>query len=194
MTQTALPVDWATTMNNLANAYRNRIRGDRAENIEQALAAYQQALTVMTQTALPVDWATTMNNLATAYSDRIRVDRTADNIAGALAAITAQGLPGGIYTDQLQRPLPRPFYCSAYNDPERNALERDTDGSQEDRPNFDASQALGFWRFYTILPRNEEGLAINRIEIPAEKIYVPVDEWFWNADPNRCLDPASCGG
>jgi len=122
------------------------------------------------------------------------VDRTADNIAGALAAITAQGLPGGIYTDQLQRPLPRPFYCSAYNDPERNALERDTDGSQEDRPNFDASQALGFWRFYTILPRNEEGLAINRIEIPAEKIYVPVDEWFWNADPNRCLDPASCGG
>jgi CHAT domain-containing protein/glutaminase len=82
MTQTAMPVEWAQTLNNLANAYRNRIRGDspeerlrlRAENIEQAIAAYEQALTVMTQTAMPVEWAQTLNNLATAYSDRIRGD------------------------------------------------------------------------------------------------------------------------
>ena len=30
--------DWATTQNNLAIAYRNRIREDRAQNIERAIA------------------------------------------------------------------------------------------------------------------------------------------------------------
>ncbi|WP_204136836.1 tetratricopeptide repeat protein, partial [Halomicronema sp. CCY15110] len=62
-----------------------RIRGDKAANIEQAITAYQQALTVMTQTAMPVEWATTMMNLATAYSDRIRGDKAA-NIEQAITA------------------------------------------------------------------------------------------------------------
>ena len=39
MTQQAMPVEWAQTMNNLATAYYSRIRGDRAENIEQAIEA-----------------------------------------------------------------------------------------------------------------------------------------------------------
>ena len=39
-----MPVEWATTMKNLANAYTDRIRGDRAENLERAIDAYQQAL------------------------------------------------------------------------------------------------------------------------------------------------------
>ena len=45
-------------MMNLATAYQNRIRGDRAENLEQAIAAYRQALEVMTRQAMPVEWAT----------------------------------------------------------------------------------------------------------------------------------------
>ena len=45
-------------MMNLANAYSDRIRGDRAENLEQAIAAYQQALEVRTRQAMPVEWAT----------------------------------------------------------------------------------------------------------------------------------------
>ena len=44
-------------MMNLATAYSDRIRGDRAENLEQAIAAYQQALEVMTRQAMPVEWA-----------------------------------------------------------------------------------------------------------------------------------------
>jgi CHAT domain-containing protein len=72
-------------MMNLANAYANRIRGERAENIEQAIAAYQEALQVRTRVAMPVDWATTMMNLAAAYSDRIRGER-AENIEQAIAA------------------------------------------------------------------------------------------------------------
>jgi CHAT domain-containing protein len=85
MTQSAMPVDWATTMMNLATAYYSRIRGDKAENIESAIAAYQESLTVRTQSAMPVDWATTMMNLATAYYSRIRGDK-AENIESAIAA------------------------------------------------------------------------------------------------------------
>ena len=86
-------------MMNLATAYSDRIRGDRAENLEQAITAYRQALEVRTRQAMPVEWATSMMNLATAYSDRIRGDR-AENLEQAIAAyrqalevFTPKGLP-----------------------------------------------------------------------------------------------------
>jgi len=68
-TQEAMPVAWATTMNNLAIAYRVRIRGVRADNLEQAIAAYQQALTVRTQEAMPHDYRQTQRNLGHVYFD-----------------------------------------------------------------------------------------------------------------------------
>lgn len=37
-TREAFPQQWATTQNNLAIAYRDRIRGERADNLEQAIA------------------------------------------------------------------------------------------------------------------------------------------------------------
>ncbi|OUL19007.1 CHAT domain-containing protein, partial [Nostoc sp. 106C] len=64
--------------------YSNRIKGDRADNIETAIAAYSAALTVYTREEFPVDWAVTQNNLANAYSNRIKGDR-ADNIETAIA-------------------------------------------------------------------------------------------------------------
>lgn len=39
-TQTAMPIEWAQTTNNLATAYSDRIKGDRGENIEQAIAPW----------------------------------------------------------------------------------------------------------------------------------------------------------
>ena len=83
--QTSMPTDWATAMNNLANAYAERIRGDRAENLEMAVNTYKQALTVRTQEAMPVMWAQTTNNLATVYVERIRGDR-AENLEMAINA------------------------------------------------------------------------------------------------------------
>ncbi|MFM6517701.1 MAG: tetratricopeptide repeat protein, partial [Microcystis panniformis] len=80
----AFPQDWAMTQNNLAIAYRNRIRGDKAENLETAIAYYQEALKVYTFDAFPQDWAMTQNNLALAYSDRIRGDK-AENLETAIA-------------------------------------------------------------------------------------------------------------
>jgi tetratricopeptide (TPR) repeat protein len=76
-------VDWAGTINNLAAAYNNRIRGERAENLERAIEFYGQALEVHTREDFPVDWATTLNNLANAYSDRIRGER-AENLEKAI--------------------------------------------------------------------------------------------------------------
>ncbi|MFM6350410.1 MAG: tetratricopeptide repeat protein, partial [Dolichospermum sp.] len=64
----AFPQQWASTQNNLANAYSNRIRGDKADNLERAITAYQEALKVYTFDAFPQDWALTKHNLATAYS------------------------------------------------------------------------------------------------------------------------------
>nr|WP_232731833.1 hypothetical protein [Oscillatoria sp. PCC 10802] len=37
--------------------------GDRAENLERAIAAYQAALQVRTREAFPQNWAMTQNNL-----------------------------------------------------------------------------------------------------------------------------------
>jgi tetratricopeptide (TPR) repeat protein len=78
---------WAHTQNNLGIVYGNRIKGDKAENIELAIAAYTLALQVRTPQAFPQDWAVTQNNLGTAYCDRIKGDK-ADNIELAIAAYT----------------------------------------------------------------------------------------------------------
>ncbi|MDJ0557220.1 MAG: tetratricopeptide repeat protein [Microcoleaceae cyanobacterium MO_207.B10] len=76
---------WAQTQNNLASAYINRIRGERAENLENAIAAFHLALSVYTKQDFPMNWATTQNNLATAYRNRIRGER-AENLENAIAA------------------------------------------------------------------------------------------------------------
>jgi hypothetical protein len=52
-TQKDFPEQWAGTKNNLANAYNNRIKGDRAENIELAINHYEQALMVFTPKEYP---------------------------------------------------------------------------------------------------------------------------------------------
>ena len=76
-----------TTQNNLAIAYRDRIRGDRADNLEKAIAAYEAALTVSTREALPPDWARRRTTSASP-THRIRGDR-ADNLEKAIAAYEA---------------------------------------------------------------------------------------------------------
>ena len=45
-TREAFPQDWATTQNNLAAAYCDRIEGSKADNVEAAIKAYEAALTV----------------------------------------------------------------------------------------------------------------------------------------------------
>jgi predicted LPLAT superfamily acyltransferase len=75
---------WAPAMPTQTIAW-SRIRGERADNLEQAIAAYQSALQVYTRDAFPQAWAITQNNLGNAYGDRIRGER-ADNLEQAIAA------------------------------------------------------------------------------------------------------------
>ncbi|MBD2602651.1 MULTISPECIES: CHAT domain-containing protein [Microcystis] len=85
-TREAFPDKWATTQNNLGEAYRNRIRGERANNLELAITAHNLSLEVRTREAFPEDWAGTQNNLGNAYRERIRGER-ADNLELAIVAL-----------------------------------------------------------------------------------------------------------
>ena len=71
-TREAFPQDWASTQNNLANAYRDRIKGSKADNLEAAIKAYEDALTVFTREAFPQDWARrrTISRTPTAIASR----------------------------------------------------------------------------------------------------------------------------
>ncbi|MEY3870236.1 MAG: hypothetical protein RLZZ338_4130 [Cyanobacteriota bacterium] len=87
-TRDAFPYEWATTQNNLANAYCDRIKGEKADNLETAIASYKASLEVYTRDAFPYEWAMTQNNLAIAYQNRIKGEK-ADNIETAIACYLA---------------------------------------------------------------------------------------------------------
>jgi CHAT domain-containing protein/tetratricopeptide (TPR) repeat protein len=82
------PQLWAILQNDFANSLSQMPTGDRAENLERAIAAYTAALEVYTQADFPVEWAMIQTNLGNAYSERIRGDR-AKNLERAFAAYTA---------------------------------------------------------------------------------------------------------
>ncbi len=52
--------------------------GNRAANLEIAIACYEMAFTVFTREAFPEDWAWTQNNLGNAYQNRLHGDRAAN--------------------------------------------------------------------------------------------------------------------
>jgi tetratricopeptide (TPR) repeat protein len=68
-TRERVPLDWATTQNNLGNALRSL--GERESGtarLEEAVAAYRDALKEYTRERVPLQWATTQNNLGAALS------------------------------------------------------------------------------------------------------------------------------
>ncbi len=72
----------------LGNLYQQYPLGNRADNLELAIASYTTALIVYTRDAFPEDWAMTQNNLGNAYYSRINGDR-ADNIERAIECYQA---------------------------------------------------------------------------------------------------------
>lgn len=79
------PAEWALMQGTLGIRYANRIRGDRAENIEAAIQAWNQAHEVYTRHDFPEQWAQTHENIGSAYNIRVRGDR-AENIEAVLKA------------------------------------------------------------------------------------------------------------
>ncbi|MEG4541412.1 tetratricopeptide repeat protein, partial [Microcoleus sp. Aus8_D2] len=78
----------ATTQNNLGMAYLYRIRGEKVENMELAITAFEASLDIYTRDAFPFEWARSQNNLASAYNQRIKGEK-ADNLELAIAAFEA---------------------------------------------------------------------------------------------------------
>ena len=76
------PQQWATAQSLLGIAYY-LMPGERADNLEKAIAYYEAALTVFTPEASLRPWATTQKMLAIAYDDHTRGD-LADNKEKAL--------------------------------------------------------------------------------------------------------------
>ena len=76
---------WVTLHVRLGISLAQNPLGNRAENLEQAIAAYQQALAMQPREAMPFAWAQTTMNLALAYAARIRGER-ADNLEQAIRA------------------------------------------------------------------------------------------------------------
>ncbi|MGB5771503.1 MAG: tetratricopeptide repeat protein, partial [Crocosphaera sp.] len=68
--------------------------GNKGNNMELAITAYNCALEVYTREAFPVQWATTQNNLGAAYRGRIKEDK-AENLE---LAITAYNCALEVYT------------------------------------------------------------------------------------------------
>ena len=96
------------TQNNLGNAYSDRIRGERAENLEAAIAAYRQALEVCTRQAYPSRLGRhpeqpgqCLPAIASAGSGRRTWRRRLRLPAGA-GGLHPPGVPGGLGHDPEQ--------------------------------------------------------------------------------------------
>lgn len=78
------PDSWASIQNELGRSLLQNLSGvHQAENLELAIAAFQQALEVYTRQDWPVQWGQTMNTLGLAYHNRIRGNK-AENMEQAI--------------------------------------------------------------------------------------------------------------
>jgi tetratricopeptide (TPR) repeat protein len=73
------------TQTKLSRAYCDRIRGERANNIEQAIKICELALQVITRETASENWALIQNCLGAAYWERILGDRT-ENLEQSISA------------------------------------------------------------------------------------------------------------
>jgi tetratricopeptide (TPR) repeat protein len=81
------PVFWAMAQYNLGIAYLERLRGERAENLEEAIRYFQRALEIFTPEGSSEDWARIQYNLGIAYLERLRGER-AENLEEAIRHFT----------------------------------------------------------------------------------------------------------
>jgi CHAT domain-containing protein/tetratricopeptide (TPR) repeat protein len=69
------PDDWALHHRNLGGIYLERLWGDKAENLENAIYHLRQALQVHTREIFPMEWADIQASLANAYWARVEGDK-----------------------------------------------------------------------------------------------------------------------
>jgi MFS transporter, FSR family, fosmidomycin resistance protein len=84
-TRESNPEDWAAARTRHGLACAQRLDGDRSENWEQAIAAFEDALSIWTRTRNPEKWAAGRMNLGVAYRERLAGNRSG-NREWAIAA------------------------------------------------------------------------------------------------------------
>ncbi|NEO88890.1 MAG: tetratricopeptide repeat protein [Moorea sp. SIO3G5] len=100
--------DIAIDIGNFSNLISNFSLGNKANNIEIAIAGYETMLTVISRESNPETWAAIQNNLGISYSDRINGDK-ADNVE---KAIEAYQLALSVYT---KSDFPEDWASTHYN-------------------------------------------------------------------------------
>ncbi|MBD2567749.1 CHAT domain-containing protein [Anabaena lutea FACHB-196] len=78
--------EWFIIQQNIAVSYINRLQGDKAENLELAIAILQSCLQVTNKENLPEEWAQTQNNLGGTYLKRIKGNKV-ENLELAITAL-----------------------------------------------------------------------------------------------------------
>ena len=113
-TRERVPLDWATTQNNLGNALeRLGERESGTARLEEAVAAYRAALEERTRERVPLDWAGTQNNLGTALerlgereSGTARLEEAVAAYRAALEERTRERVPLD-WADDAEQPRQR---------------------------------------------------------------------------------------
>jgi tetratricopeptide (TPR) repeat protein len=101
LSRARVPLDWATTQNNLGNALQ--WLGERESGtvqFDEAVLAYREALKERTRERAPLQWATTQNNLGTALlrlgerkSDPAKLEEAVEAYGEALQERTRERVP-----------------------------------------------------------------------------------------------------
>ena len=84
---------------NRGDAYTDRIRGERADNLETAIAGDDAALEVLTREAIPVEWAQTQHEprarLCRAHpgGSRRQLETAIAGYDAALEVLTREAMP-----------------------------------------------------------------------------------------------------
>ena len=113
-TRERVPLDWATTQNNLGNAlWTLGERESGTARLEEAVAAYRAALEEQTRERVPLDWATTQNNLGNALrtlgereSGTARLEEAVAAYRAALEERTRERVPLD-WADDAEQPRQR---------------------------------------------------------------------------------------
>ena len=119
------PADWAAIQVTMGEQYRLSMSGDRAANLERAIACYERALTVCTRDRYADVWAAAQNNLAIAFTHRLRGDagenreRAIRHATNALEVYAREAYPEdwAMATNNLGQAWRR----RVHGDPEQNA-------------------------------------------------------------------------
>ncbi len=83
---TIYPHFWALIQLNLGAAYQMRLRGEKGDNLEKAIVAYEQALLIFSkEDKLPIEWAMVQGNLGDVYEARVKGEK-ADNLEKAISS------------------------------------------------------------------------------------------------------------